>query len=586
MKVNTSKFRLALNALTLAALCLGIVVLAVGPVQADDPVVPDERMWSSGERPETRPSRSPQSPTPADVSGQWEQLADLQDLSLPKLSAGPGCGGGSWVITAILGDGAASLPGAVYTMDTATNTLYGPFLQGQLDSAGGGLLDVAVTPNCSTALVSNFGDKTVFFVDVSAPTAPSLLGSVVLPMFAEDIAITPNCRYALVTDGGFASQVASIDIATRTLVETVDLGANDAQSVAVAPNGTVIVADYLGGQLHTLIFDGSGHLTPVASYQLPVNPEVNEADWPVNVAVAPDGQTVLEITAFYGWLRVFRITGPGILTDVGRLDGLPPIWDEANTQFYGGQQSVAFSCDGSQAYVITNGRKTLPPESAELPNQISVLDITAPGEVSLSAAGAATLFNYSSGQFYGVDVLAVADGKLYVGNPIASAAANYLHVVDLTNYAVISETVGTLDGEWPIGVAAFSPATLTVEIVGAGMATGRVSSTSDPSDCVSGGISCPADCIETYCTGTVVTLTAHPGVDSYLMEWSEDCSGTERTTQVIMDASKHCIATFGYPVGGVVVPVNKLGLMAPWLGLAALVAVGAVLLHTRRTNPK
>jgi hypothetical protein len=43
-----------------------------------------------------------------------------------------------------------------------------------------------------------------------------------------------------------------------------------------------------------------------------------------------------------------------------------------------------------------------------------------------------------------------------------------------------------------------------------------------------------------------------------------------------MDSDKTCTATFGYPVGGVVVPVNKLGLVAPWVGLAALASLAAV----------
>jgi hypothetical protein len=43
-----------------------------------------------------------------------------------------------------------------------------------------------------------------------------------------------------------------------------------------------------------------------------------------------------------------------------------------------------------------------------------------------------------------------------------------------------------------------------------------------------------------------------------------------------MDADKTCTATFSYPVGGFVVPVSKLGLVAPWMGLAALAALAAV----------
>ena len=37
-----------------------------------------------------------------------------------------------------------------------------------------------------------------------------------------------------------------------------------------------------------------------------------------------------------------------------------------------------------------------------------------------------------------------------------------------------------------------------------------------------------------------------------------------------------CTATFGLPVGGVAVPVNKLGLLAPWLGVAALASLAAL----------
>jgi hypothetical protein len=95
------------------------------------------------------------------------------------------------------------------------------------------------------------------------------------------------------------------------------------------------------------------------------------------------------------------------------------------------------------------------------------------------------------------------------------------------------------------------------------------------------------DCTETYCTGSVVILRAHPGVKSYFVGWSGDCVSTGTlTAQVTMNADKHCIATFGYPVGGIVVPVSKLGLVAPWMSLptlAGLAALGAALVRRRRS---
>jgi CSLREA domain-containing protein len=89
------------------------------------------------------------------------------------------------------------------------------------------------------------------------------------------------------------------------------------------------------------------------------------------------------------------------------------------------------------------------------------------------------------------------------------------------------------------------------------------------------GIFCGDDCTEGYLDNTVVTLTAYPGVKSYFVGWGGAC---DANGQVTMDADKTCIATFGYPVGGIVVPVDRLGLLVPWLGLAALIAIGGMLL--------
>jgi hypothetical protein len=79
--------------------------------------------------------------------------------------------------------------------------------------------------------------------------------------------------------------------------------------------------------------------------------------------------------------------------------------------------------------------------------------------------------------------------------------------------------------------------TLTVNKVGIGAGTVA----SNPA-----GINCGTDCTEDYARNTVVTLTAVPGVNSFFIGWSGDCSGTDPITTVTMDASKICTATFGY----------------------------------------
>ena len=64
-----------------------------------------------------------------------------------------------------------------------------------------------------------------------------------------------------------------------------------------------------------------------------------------------------------------------------------------------------------------------------------------------------------------------------------------------------------------------------------------------------------------------------------------EAEGGEIFATVTLDADKTCTATFGYPVGGIVVLVNKLGLVAPWMGLvglASLAALTVVLVRRRR----
>lgn len=76
-------------------------------------------------------------------------------------------------------------------------------------------------------------------------------------------------------------------------------------------------------------------------------------------------------------------------------------------------------------------------------------------------------------------------------------------------------------------------ATLTVAVSGPG------SVNSNPS-----GISCPADCDETYAEGVDVTLTATPGAGAQFLQWGGNCFGTNPVTQVTLAGDRNCTATF------------------------------------------
>jgi cysteine-rich repeat protein len=76
------------------------------------------------------------------------------------------------------------------------------------------------------------------------------------------------------------------------------------------------------------------------------------------------------------------------------------------------------------------------------------------------------------------------------------------------------------------------PATLTVNATSGGTVT------STP-----GGITCGADCTETYTANTSVTLTATPAAGKVFTGWGGDCSGTG-TCALTMDVGKTVTATF------------------------------------------
>ncbi len=373
-----------------------------------------------------------------------------------------------------------------WTIDPETKQPIG----GQLGSEGGGRWDVAMTSDGSQALISNFGDSKVFFVDLSSGT-PVVTGMAKIDFFAEDIAIDPTNTWALVTDGGFSNRIARIHIPTRTWipagmdnsnppkpisytlpsVEITDpkspfypTRAAQAQAVAISPDGrTVIVADYWSGAIHVLLLDpANGDL----SYQQTETLMKYGTDWsaafffmyrPVNVAISPDGRTAMaancvtsspyypgedpDPAAFYEGSNVpmFAIDRPGHV--VRQPDVILP-W-----KIQGGQ-SLVFSPDGRRAYLETYYKDDMPPNP--IPNdifwnyqEIQVLAITGPGRAS-HIGSVRTPTPRGTSQYYGVDCMAITpDGNfLYVTNPTRSGARPVIDVINLRTLTHV-KSIGT-----------------------------------------------------------------------------------------------------------------------------------------------
>jgi DNA-binding beta-propeller fold protein YncE len=300
--------------------------------------------------------------------------------------------------------------GSIQFINPADNTVTEPLLVGELGPRSGGLLDVVITADGKTAIVSNFGASYVYFVDISGGFngTPRVTGSMFTNLFAEDIALTPDEKYLLVTDGGLSSQVAIIKMSDLS-VRYKNMGGKDAQAVAITADGQLaLFPDYLGGAVHSYWLN-DGELSYKESWLVLPN-------WPVNIAISPDGHTVIVPSAFRPVASSFMIDDNHDLIYMGEIP-LPSR----------GSQSCVFSRDGSKAYILINGnfgKGTL----------VAVLNVTGPGQVTPSGDVIQVTPTRGSGQFFGVDTIALdpSGNYLYITNPTSFGVIAGFSVLDLT----------------------------------------------------------------------------------------------------------------------------------------------------------
>jgi len=328
--------------------------------------------------------------------------------------------------------------GWLATIDGYSQNVNAPILTGQLSAAGDQLLDVAITPDGTTALVSSFTTKQISFLDTSlalVPTltpgiTPRLLGSLKISFYAEDIAITPNGRFALVTDGLYTPKIAVIEIASRTLVEEYDasVAGRSHQAVAITPDGrTVLTVDYFGGKVHAYTLSDDGHLNFSTSIDISHGGTLK----PINLSIAPDGKTAVVATASNSAATmafpVLKITGAGLASTSGIV---------TPSRRLIGSQSVVYSRNGRKAYL--NCVQEPDGSGTTLSNVIEVLDIANDSQAS-DAGVLATVDFTASSQLFGVETMAVdyARNWLYVSNMTAFGAKNHVQVIDMASGATV-----------------------------------------------------------------------------------------------------------------------------------------------------
>ena len=207
------------------------------------------------------------------------------------------------------------------------------------------LLDVAVTPDHTTALVTGFFDQKVTFVDLTT-NPPTVTGSVALGFLAEDIDIDAAGTFAVVADGdpaGGSKKVSSINIATKTVVSTLTLGA-DAHGATFVPNhNLVLVNSAFSNTVRVLTIDGTGTLTDNGTFV-----SIAGDAGPLNVQPSPDGSMALVTNFLAGTITVLHISPTDVVT-VGAT--VTP----AAGHTLANPQSIAFDPTGSYAYVALTG---------------------------------------------------------------------------------------------------------------------------------------------------------------------------------------------------------------------------------------
>lgn len=340
--------------------------------------------------------------------------------------------GGNWAILANLFDR------SVHTIDMSESIpeIHGPFFKGQLgtDEAN----DVAVSPDNTFCYVSNYTDKTVYRINISNPISPYVAGSITLTFKPFDLDVSPNGVFALVSGNMSNNKLAIIELAGFTLINeyVVQTSNGHVDAVAIAAdNKTVVICDHTQNRIIYGEIDLSKGT--ISESTLPAG------IWPANVTISPDGKTVL-VANFkdYGphTVSVFQIISPGVL-EVGtppQLEGFP-----------GRQDSIAFSVDGTRAFVVSDQ-----PD----PEQLSWLTINGPGNVSIGGLGVAQLHSSCYNHDLGVDIIATtSDGKYaVVGNSSADILNGEpyagLSIVDLATFNVTA--LSTLV-RYPQGVASF-----------------------------------------------------------------------------------------------------------------------------------
>jgi len=290
-------------------------------------------------------------------------------------------------------------------------------------------LDVATTPDGQQAVVTSFDGKVVFLDLTASP--PAIVRTITTPIPNEDVHITLSpAGYALIADGAPNSQILSVDIATGLIVTALTVP-YQAQGITALPDKGIVLVNSFGsvcpagqqcpptllqgpGQVHVLNLAANGVLSDT-ELTLPTG-----GDGAINVTVSPDGRLALVANIASANIGILRIDAGGNVTFGGTVP---------STQGFSLAQSIAFSPDGSHAYV----------NEVSNPTNVAVLNIDSEGIVTDSGIRIALEGSVGSA-YFGVDqIVAGPAGTVLVHVRATSPEADgFVAVIDAATNSVIT----------------------------------------------------------------------------------------------------------------------------------------------------
>jgi hypothetical protein len=198
---------------------------------------------------------------------------------------------------------------SIHILAPETNTLYGPFLSGQLGE-GNSSIKAAIIPDGKTAIIINPNSYSIFFVELSSRfnIPPTIQDFINIGYNAENITITPDGKQALISYGPTENFIAVVDVENHSLISTFDLDPSHMVSeMKIAADGqTVLIVDKSNKKIHVLLLDIDGNLSLKNSIGLSITPG--------NISISPDGLLAIVVNSTDGAPGILRIDSPGNVT--------------------------------------------------------------------------------------------------------------------------------------------------------------------------------------------------------------------------------------------------------------------------------